>query len=97
MVQRDSIAQVAADFMKNPHISAVFSSYDDSPDATDFLSQFCNLFHHFIHQNSNGEAKTFWAGCGAIYREVFYLFRGFDEHRFPKPSIEDIELGLRIL
>jgi glycosyltransferase involved in cell wall biosynthesis len=96
VVQQDTIARVAADFMKNPHISAVFGSYDDSPDATDFLSQFRNLFHHFIHQNSNIEAKTFWAGCGAIYREVFCLFQGFNEHRFPEPSIEDIELGLRI-
>jgi glycosyltransferase involved in cell wall biosynthesis len=96
MVQRDTIAQVAADLMENPHISAVFGSYDDSPDATDFLSQFRNLFHHFIHQHSHEEAKTFWAGCGAIYREVFYLFEGFDEHRFPKPSIEDIELGFRM-
>lgn len=96
VVQRDTIARVATDFMENPHISAVFGSYDDSPDATDFLSQFRNLFHHFIHQHSREEAKTFWAGCGAIYREVFYLFQGFDKRRFPEPSIEDIELGLRI-
>lgn len=96
VVRRDTIARVSTDFMKNPHISAAFGSYDDSPDAADFLSQFRNLFHHFIHQHSSEEAKTFWAGCGAIYREVFYHLQGFDQRRFPEPSIEDIELGLRI-
>ena len=30
-----------------------------------------NLFHHFQHQHSDTEAFTFWAGCGAIRKEVF--------------------------
>lgn len=96
LVQRDTIARVASDFMNNPDISAVFGSYDDSPSAPDFLSQFRNLLHHFIHQNSNKEADTFWAGCGAIQQAVFCQLHGFNENRYSKPSIEDIELGFRM-
>jgi glycosyltransferase involved in cell wall biosynthesis len=96
IVQDNTIQRVAADFRKDPNVVAIFGSYDDSPAAEDFLSQFKNLLHHFIHQNSEENAKTFWAGFGAIYREVFLQLRGFDEKRYTKPSIEDIELGLRI-
>jgi hypothetical protein len=39
---------------------------------------------------------TFWAGCGAICREVFHKVGGFDQNRYDKPSIEDIELGYRM-
>lgn len=92
-VNEDTIARLAANFMNNPDIAAIFGSYDDSPYATDFLSQFRNLLHHFIHQTSHKEAKTFWTGCGAVYRETFFQLGGFDEGWF---SIEDIELGHRI-
>lgn len=96
IVPRNTIAKVAADFKEDPNVVAIFGSYDDSPAAEDFLSQFKNLLHHFIHQNSEEIAKTFWAGFGAIYREVFLQLNGFDENRYTKPSIEDIELGLRL-
>ena len=39
---------------------------------------------------------TFWAGLGAIRRRAFLAAGGFDELRFPEPSIEDIELGMRL-
>lgn len=96
IVQHKTIERVADDFRKNPNVVAVFGSYDESPAADDFLSQFRNLLHHFIHQNSEENAKTFWAGFGAIYRKVFLQLNGFDEKRYKNPSIEDIELGLRI-
>ncbi|MBV8883627.1 MAG: glycosyltransferase family 2 protein, partial [Chroococcidiopsidaceae cyanobacterium CP_BM_RX_35] len=35
-----------------PDIDAVFGSYDDAPKASNFIAQYKNLFHHFIHQNS---------------------------------------------
>ena len=60
------------------------------------ISQYRNLLHHFVHQNGNREASTFWAGCGAIRRSVFEKIGGFDEKRFRRPSIEDIELGYRL-
>jgi Glycosyltransferases, probably involved in cell wall biogenesis len=96
VIRRDTVARVAEDFMKNPDIAAVFGSYDDSPTVPDFLSQFRNLLHHFTHQNSREEAVTFWAGCGAIRRDIFHEVGGFDQDKYPKPSIEDIELGYRL-
>ena len=79
-----------------PELAAVFGSYDARPRAQGLVSQYRNLLHHFVHQQGNPEASTFWAGCGAIRHEVFLAVGGFDAKRFPRPSIEDIELGVRL-
>ena len=47
-------------------------------------------------QVGHPDASTFWGGCGAIRRSVFIGVGGFDAERFPRPSIEDIELGHRL-
>jgi cellulose synthase/poly-beta-1,6-N-acetylglucosamine synthase-like glycosyltransferase len=73
----------------------LIGSYDDAPAASNFLSQYKNLLHHYIHQTSNEEASTFWGACGAIRRDVFLKMGGFDES-YGRPSIEDIELGYRL-
>ena len=52
--------------------------------------------HHYIHQTSNLRATTFLGGLGAIRKEIFERIRGFDENRYRRPSIEDIELGYRL-
>jgi hypothetical protein len=96
VVQPGTIARVAEQFEANPNLAAIFGSYDDSPFAKNFLSQYKNLFHHFVHQRSSSEATTFWAGCGAVRRTVFGDVGGFDGSRYQNPSIEDIELGYRI-
>jgi hypothetical protein len=77
-------------------VAAVFGSYDASPRATGVVSRYRNLLHHFVHQNGSSEATTFWAGCGAIRRSIFESVGGFDDRRYPRPSIEDIELGYRL-
>jgi glycosyltransferase involved in cell wall biosynthesis len=87
---------VAKVFQEQPDLAAVFGSYDACPKAGGAISQYRNLLHHFVHQNGNPEASTFWAGCGAIRRSVFEKLNGFDEKRFSRPSIEDIELGYRL-
>ena len=71
-------------------------SYDDAPGDQGFFSQYRNLLHHYVHQTGREEASTFWAGCGAVRREAFLEVGGFDE-LYPVPSIEDIELGSRLL
>jgi GT2 family glycosyltransferase len=96
VVKADTLTKVVAAFERNPEISALFGSYDDAPGEKNFLSQYRNLLHHFVHQNSNPEASTFWAGLGAIRREAFLAIHGFDCERFAVPSIEDIELGTRL-
>ena len=95
-VRPDTISLVVSNFQHNPDITAVFGSYDDEPREENFISQYRNLFHHFHHQHSDTEAFTFWAGCGAIRKKVFEEMGGFDQKRYTKPSIEDIELGHRI-
>ena len=96
VVKSDTLARVATAFLKNSHISAVFGSYDDDPAENNFISQYKNLYHHFVHQHSNSDAQTFWAACGAIRREVFSAVGGFDQVQYTKPTIEDIELGYRM-
>jgi GT2 family glycosyltransferase len=92
----DAVSRVGELFAERPDLAAVFGSYDARPRAKGVVSQYRNLLHHFVHQNGSPEASTFWAGCGAIRRSVFLELGGFDEKRFPRPSIEDIELGHRL-
>jgi glycosyltransferase involved in cell wall biosynthesis len=80
----------------DPSIDAVIGSYDDTPEARTLVSQFKNLAHHYFHQCASGRVGSFWAGCGFIKRDVFDAAGGFDEHRFSRPSIEDVELGWRV-
>jgi hypothetical protein len=76
-------------------VAATFGSYDDAPPGASWVSRYKNLGHHFVHQRSQQEASTFWAGCGAVRRDVFMAVGGFDE-RYRRPSIEDVELGYRL-
>jgi glycosyltransferase involved in cell wall biosynthesis len=94
-VARDAVRRVADDFAADPNLGAVFGSYDDTPRAPGIISQYRNLLHHFVHQQGNPEASTFWAGCGAIRRATFVQVGGFDEGAFGR-AIEDIELGYRV-
>jgi GT2 family glycosyltransferase len=96
VIKADVLTKIDEDFRSNPDIAAIFGSYDENPGEKNFISQYKNLFHHFVHQQSNEEAVTFWAGCGAIRREIFLEMDGFDETLYSKPSIEDIELGYRM-
>lgn len=92
-VHRDTLMRFAQVFAANPTVDAVIGSYDEEPADRSFLSQYKNLFHHYVHQKADGEINTFWSGCGAMRRDVFVAFGGFDEKRYRRPAIEDIELG----
>jgi len=94
-VHPDTLARIQASFEEDPELDALIGSYDDSPQSKDFLSQYKNLMHCFVHQNSRTRACTFWSGCGAVRRTVFLEHTGFDES-YSRPAIEDIELGYRM-
>jgi glycosyltransferase involved in cell wall biosynthesis len=96
VIARGALRRLAMTFVEQPAVAAVFGSYDATPAAGGLVSQYRNLLHHFVHQNGNPDACTFWAGCGGIRREVFERLGGFDAKSFPRPSIEDIELGYRL-
>ncbi|MBN2060676.1 MAG: glycosyltransferase [Deltaproteobacteria bacterium] len=94
-ISKDAVGLISYAFQQEHDLAAAFGSYDDEPFETNFLSQYKNLFHHYVHQTSNEEASTFWGACGAIRRDIFLENGGFNEkYRFP--SIEDIELGYRL-
>jgi cellulose synthase/poly-beta-1,6-N-acetylglucosamine synthase-like glycosyltransferase len=96
LIKPDSIHKVLEIFKQNPDLTAVFGSYDDAPSEQNFLSQYRNLLHHYVHQTGQEDASTFWGACGAIRREVFLALGGFDEKLYRQPAIEDIELGYRL-
>ncbi len=94
-VHAGTLERIGVDFSEDASLDALIGSYDHSPEAKDFLSQYRNLMHCYVHQNARSQACTFWSGCGAIRREVFIEFSGFDES-YGRPAIEDIELGFRL-
>jgi glycosyltransferase involved in cell wall biosynthesis len=96
LIQKDAVERVVGDFAAHPDIVAVFGSYDRDPAEKNFISQYKNLLHHFVHQQSSSEAVTFWAACGAVRKEIFHAAGGFNQSQYKRPCIEDIELGHRI-
>ena len=96
VVHADAFRRVRAAFDADPELVAVFGSYDDEVATSGVVAGFRNLLHHQVHQSAAGEARTFWAGLGAVRRDAFLAAGGFDAERYPMPSIEDIELGGRL-
>jgi GT2 family glycosyltransferase len=94
-VHADTLARFEGVFRDDATLAAAFGSYDDRPPAPGRVSRYKNLLHHYVHQHGAPEAETFWAGCGAIRRESFTSSGGFCES-YRRPSIEDIELGVRL-
>lgn len=91
----DALERIVERFKAEKHVQALFGTYDDVPGAGNFVSQYKNLAHAFVHRSSRTVAATFWSGLGAIRTRAFWSVGGFDE-RFPRPSIEDIDLGYRL-
>ena len=96
VVAGDAVARVRRAFDREPMLAAMFGSYDAHPRAPGLVARYRNLLHHFVHQQAERDAITFWAGLGAVRRAIFFDVGGFDVKRFPRPSIEDIELGYRL-
>lgn len=95
-VHVDTLRRFTSVLATEPDVSAVFGAYDTEPEAPQLVSQYRNLLHHFVHYQSAGEAETFWGGCGAIRRQVFLEAGRYDEWSYPRPQIEDVELGHRV-
>src|SRR5579862_5646227 len=96
-VAANALGRIRDAFEFDHELAAVFGSYDDDPAGEGLVSDFRNLLHHHVHQENAGAAMTFWAGLGAIRKDSFTRAGGFDAARFPEPSVEDIELGIRLV
>ena len=94
-VHADTLVRIQRMLQENENVHAVFGAYDAFPSEVNLISQFRNLFHHHTHRVSRGVASTFWTGCGGIRRNVFQAMDGFAKD-YSRPSIEDIQLGLRL-
>jgi len=92
----DTLELIRDHFDSDPELDALMGSYDTDPYSPDFISQYRNLMHSFVHQTGAVKASTFWSGCGAIRRTVFQDHSGFSED-YARPAIEDIELGYRLV
>ncbi|MEC8253770.1 MAG: glycosyltransferase [Planctomycetota bacterium] len=95
VVDDDAVRRVRATF-DDPAVGSVYGSYDDAPDHRGYASLYMNLRHHFGHRGRRDDVDTFWAGLGAIRRDVFDEVGGYDVDAFPYPSVEDIDLGRRL-
>ena len=91
----DAVARVADTLADGSPYDATFGSYGLDPESPALISRWKNLSHRHTHQLARAEAATFWSGCGAMRRDVFLNFGGFDE-TYGRPCIEDIELGMRL-
>lgn len=96
LVHADALARLAAGFQADASLDAIFGSYDDRPGSPEFLSQYKNLQHCFVHQTARASASTFWSGCGAVRKTVFRAQGGFNGS-VPRPAVEDIEFGYRLV
>ena len=95
-VHPDTLRRMVETLGEDPALAAVFGSYDATPAEPDFISQYRNLLHHYVHQQKPGEVDSFWAGCGAVRRTPFLEVGMFDDARYTTPQIEDIDLGYRL-
>jgi len=95
IVHRDAIEALVSTIVKDLTVVAAFGSYDDRPRSRRMIALYANLRHHYMHQNGQSDARTFWAGLGAIRQSAFQDVGRFDA-RIGCSSIEDIELGVRL-
>lgn len=77
----------------DPSVTAAIGSYDDTPSSGSVISDYRNLLHHHVHQQSGGTTQTFWTGIGAVRRADFLAAGGL---RGDWENIEDVEFGLRL-
>lgn len=100
VVEPDALGRLASTISDNEDVVAAFGSYTEYSSVRNFAGRYANLRHHHVHQQAapNGkpvDAQTFWSGLGAVDRRAFLAVGGFDTN-FDRPSIEDVELGLRL-
>ena len=85
---------IATHFANDPHLKALFGSYDADPSAESTVSFYRNFLNHFVNQKNDGLIESFWAGFGIVKRDVFEQLGGFNSEfdRF-----EDVEFGSRLV
>ena len=96
IIHADAIDRLVDEVQRTGAIAA-FGSYDDHPRSRRLPALYANLRHHFVHQSGSRDATTFWSGIGLMKADIFRDFGGYDDRLFAHPSIEDVELGMRLI
>lgn len=96
IIHPDAIDRLVGEIQTTGAVAA-FGSYDDHPRSRRLPALYANLRHHFVHQWGSREATTFWSGIGLMRTDIFREFGGYDDVLFAHPSIEDVELGMRLI
>lgn len=96
LVRPGTLPRMVATLTDEPLLDAVSASYDDTPAARNFVSQYWNLLLHFGEQRHMGLSSHFASACGAIRRTVLVSAGMYDEWRFGTACLEGIELGQRL-
>jgi glycosyltransferase involved in cell wall biosynthesis len=92
----DVLRRFAVSFAERPDLAAIFGTYHGTGDGAGFLATYRALVQRYTHEQSAGLVGAFWARCGAVKREAFEDAGRFDEWRFSRSQIEDVELGRRL-
>lgn len=95
-VRPESLSGMLATLASQPGLDAVSASHDDSPGASNFVSQYWNLLLHFGEQRYAGVGAHFGSACGAVRRSVLMSAGMYDEWRFETGGLESLELGQRL-
>src|SRR3954447_3203111 len=96
IIHADAIALLVEEVRRSGAVAA-FGSYDDHPRSRRLPALYANLRHHFVHQSGSPEATTFWSGIGLMRTDIFRELGGYNDVLFAHPSIEDVELGMRLI
>lgn len=95
-IHRDVLRRFAVSFAERPELSAIFGTYDGTGEDSKFFPTYRTLVQRYTHEQSSGLVAAFWARCGAVKRAAFDEAGRFDEWRFSRSQIEDVELGRRL-
>jgi glycosyltransferase involved in cell wall biosynthesis len=96
IIHADAIDRLVEE-VRQTGADAAFGSYDDHPRSRRLPALYANLRHHYVHQAGSRDATTFWSGIGLMRTDIFRQFGGYDDLLFAHPSIEDVELGMRLI
>ena len=66
-----TLATLIDPLLQESGVIASFGSYDSTPEAAGAVSIYANIRHHYVHQNAQADAETFWSGLGAVQRDAF--------------------------
>ncbi len=92
----DVLRRFAVSFAERSDLGAIFGTYDGTGESSKFFPTYRTLVQRYTHEQSAGLVGAFWARCGAVKREAFIEAGRFDEWRFSRRQIEDVELGRRL-